>query len=63
MIVTKYRYLVYDTNLQAEVKSMNFSELGSNTEIEKVFSFNKSFNMMKQLEEADQPQNKIMKDL
>ena len=53
MIVTKYRYLVYDTNLQAEVKAMNFSELGSNTEIEKVFSFNKSFNMMKQLEEAD----------
>ena len=53
MIVTKYRYLVYDTNLQAEVKAMNFSELGSNTEIEKVFCFNKSFNMMKQLEEAD----------
>ena len=47
MIVTKYRYLVYDTNLKAEVKAMNFSELGSNTEIEKVFSFNKSFNMMK----------------
>ena len=60
MIVTKYRYLVYDTNLKNKVKAMSFSELGSNREIEKVFSFNKSFNMMKQLEEADQPQNKIM---
>ena len=28
MIVTKYRYLVYDTNLKTEVKAMNFSELG-----------------------------------
>ena len=53
MIVTKYRYLVYDTNLKAEVKAMNFSELGSNAEIAKVFSFNKSYNMMKQIEEAE----------
>ena len=64
MIITRFRCLIYDFDLKAEEKAITFAEFGPNKEFEKVFCFNKSFNMEKvdqaQLGESD---DKIVRDL
>ena len=46
LILTKFRCIVFDTNLESEEKAINFADFGPNREFETVYSFNKSFNMM-----------------
>ena len=45
LIVTKFRILIYDSDLKSEVKAIKFEEYGPNKEFKRVFSFNESFNM------------------
>ena len=45
LIITKFRTLVYDSDLKSEVKAIKFEEYGPNKEFQRVFSFNESFNM------------------
>ena len=47
MIITKYRCIVFDTNLKNELKALDLKFGPNDVVFSKVFSFNKSYNMWK----------------